>query len=181
MKHPGLKEEYLIHGKHTWGDCRLNPRSESYDPPRPYFKNNVQRQNDNYQSQNFQNRNQNFQNRNSNQRQSQLQNSGRQGQRHHYLNQGNNNGEQQSPLGRGVERQFFGTLALCLIPLAKKKRNIFLYQLSLVLLAILKSLAPLGAGVIVIAPLPERLPGLIEGPLRPHSSFEYMCLVINLL
>ena len=29
------------------------------------------------------------------------------------------------------------------------------------------SLAPLGAGVNVIAPLPERLPGLIEGSSRP--------------
>ena len=38
---------------------------------------------------------------------------------------------------------------------------------------ILNSLAPLGAGVSVIAPLPERLPGLIEGSLRSQSSFEY--------
>ena len=35
---------------------------------------------------------------------------------------------------------------------------------------ILKALAPLGAGVSVIAPLPERLPGLIEGSLRSQSS-----------
>ena len=54
------------------------------------------------------------------------------------------------------------------------RRNIFfLRQLALVLLAILKALAPLGAGVSVIAPLPERLPGLIEGSLRPQSSLEY--------
>ena len=37
----------------------------------------------------------------------------------------------------------------------------------------IESLGPLGAGVSVIAPLPERLPGLIEGSLRPQSSFEY--------
>ena len=44
---------------------------------------------------------------------------------------------------------------------------------SLALWAILNSLAPLGAEVSVIAPLLERLPGLIEGSLRPQSSFEY--------
>ena len=69
-----------------------------------------------------------------------------------------------------------------------KRRNIFSFgQISvvlamyLVLRAILNSLAPLGAGVSVIAPLPERLPGLIEGSLRPQSSFEYVCLVVNSL
>ena len=46
--------------------------------------------------------------------------------------------------------------------------------------AILNSLAPLGAGVSAIAPLPDRLPGLIEGSSRPQSSFEYVCLVVNL-
>ena len=60
-KNPGLKEECPIYGGHTLGDCRLNPRSESYDPPKPYFKNDVQRQNDNYQGQNSQNRNRHFQ------------------------------------------------------------------------------------------------------------------------
>ena len=40
----------------------------------------------------------------------------------------------------------------------------------LVLWAILNSLSP---GVSVIAPLLEQLPGLIEGSLRPQSSFEY--------
>ena len=34
-------------------------------------------------------------------------------------------------------------------------------------------LGPVGGWVSVIAPLPERLPGLIEGSLRPQSSFEY--------
>ena len=43
----------------------------------------------------------------------------------------------------------------------------------------IKALAPLGAGFSVIAPLPERLPGLIEESLRPQSSFEYMYLVVN--
>ena len=47
--------------------------------------------------------------------------------------------------------------------------------------AILKALAPLGAGVTVIAPLPERLLGLIEGSLRPQSSFEYVYLVVKSL
>ena len=65
-----------------------------------------------------------------------------------------------------------GAWALCLNPLAEEE-TFFLRQLALVLLAILKALAPLGAGVSVIAPLPERLPGLIEGSLRPQSSFEY--------
>ena len=51
-KHPGLKEECPNHEGHISGDCRLYPRSESYDPPKAYFKNNVQRQNDNYQGQN---------------------------------------------------------------------------------------------------------------------------------
>ena len=36
---------------------------------------------------------------------------------------------------------------------------------SLVLWAILNSLAPMGAGVSAIVPLPERLPGLIEESL----------------
>ena len=63
------------------------------------------------------------------------------------------------------------------IPLRKKK-DFLLRQLSLVLLAILKVLAPLGAGVSVIAPLPERLLGLIGGSLWPQSSLEYMCLVV---
>ena len=80
-------------------------------------------------------------------------------------------------LGRGVECRFFGAQALCLIPLAEEE-TFFLRQLSLVLLAILKALAPLGAGVSVITPLPERLPVLIEESLRPQSSFEYMCLVV---
>ena len=74
------------------------------------------------------------------------------------------------------------------------RRNFFLFasseQLSVALAmhlarwsyrAILNSLAPLGAGVSVIAPLPERLPGLIEGSSRPQSSFEYVCLVVNSL
>ena len=66
------------------------------------------------------------------------------------------------PLGRGVERQFFRASALCSDPLTEEEA-FFLRQLALVLLAILKALAPLVAGVSVIAPLPERLPGLIEG------------------
>ena len=74
------------------------------------------------------------------------------------------------------------------------RRNFFLFassdQLSVALAmhlarwsyrAILNALAPLGAGVGIIAPLPERLPGLIEGSLRPQSSFEYVCLVVNSL
>ena len=36
----------------------------------------------------------------------------------------------------------------------------------------IEHLGPLGAGVSVAAPLPERLPGLIEGSSRPQSSFE---------
>ena len=55
------------------------------------------------------------------------------------------------PLARGVERQLFGASALCSNPLAEEE-NCFLRQLALVLLAILKALAP--------------------------SSFEYMCLVV---
>ena len=58
------------------------------------------------------------------------------------------------------------------------RRNFFLFasseQLSVALamhlarwsyMAILHALAPLGTGVRIIAPLPERLPGLIEGSL----------------
>ena len=45
--------------------------------------------------------------------------------------------------------------------------------MHLVLRAILNTLAPLGAGGSVTAPLPEQLPGLIEGFSRPQSSFEY--------
>ena len=95
-KNLNAKEECPVHGGHTWGDCRLNPRSENYDPPKPYFRNN-QRQNDNFQGQTNQNCNQNFLNRNNNQRQNQGQNSGQQDQRHHYLNQDNNDGGQQDP------------------------------------------------------------------------------------
>ena len=84
------------------------------------------------------------------------------------------------PLGQGVERQLFGASALCSNPLADEE-TFFLRQLALVLLAILKAVAPLGAGVSVITPLPERLPVLIEESLRPQSSFEYMCLVVNSL
>ena len=85
------------------------------------------------------------------------------------------------PLGRGVERQFFGAWALCSSPLAEEE-TFFLRQLSLVPLAIMKTWAPLGAGVTsAIAPLPEPLPGLVEGSLRPQSSFEYMCLAVNSL
>ena len=84
------------------------------------------------------------------------------------------------PLCRGVERQLFGASALCSNPLAEEE-TFFLRQIALVLFAILKALAPLGARVSVITPLPERLPGLIEGSLRPQSSFEYVCLVVNLL
>ena len=61
---------------------------------------------------------------------------------------------------REDERKGQSSKAPCLIPAATLK-------------TILKALAPLGAGVSVIAPLPERLPGLIEGSLRPQSSFEY--------
>ena len=67
------------------------------------------------------------------------------------------------PLGRGAERQLSGALALRSNPLAEEET--FFRQLSLVLLAILKALAQLGTGVSVIAPLPERLLGLIEGSL----------------
>ena len=61
---------------------------------------------------------------------------------------------------REDERKRQASKALCSIPAATLK-------------AILKALAPLGAGISVIAPLPERLPELIEGSLRPQSSFEY--------
>ena len=76
---------------------------------------------------------------------------------------------------------------------SRKKEYFFLHQLRpslrrlgdisglLVSWAILNSLVLLGARVSVIAPLPERLPGLIEGSLQPQSSFEYMCLVVNSL
>ena len=36
----------------------------------------------------------------------------------------------------------------------------------------IESLGPVGGQISVIAPLPERLPGLIEGSLRPQPSFE---------
>ena len=62
---------------------------------------------------------------------------------------------------REDERKGQASMAPCSVPAATLK-------------AILNSLAPLGAGVSVSAPLPERLPGLIEGPLRPQSSFEYI-------
>ena len=51
------------------------------------------------------------------------------------------------PLGRGVERQFFGASASCSNPPAEEQ-TFFLRQLALVLLAILKALAPLGAGLV---------------------------------
>ena len=53
---------------------------------------------------------------------------------------------------REDKRKGQASKAPCLIPAATLK-------------AILNSLAPLGAGVSVIDPLPERLPGLIEGSL----------------
>ena len=37
----------------------------------------------------------------------------------------------------------------------------------------IESLGPVGGRVSVIAPLLERLPGLIGGSLRPQSSFKY--------
>ena len=76
----------------------------------------------------------------------------------------NNHNNPIRPLGRGVERQFFGALAPCSNPLAEEE-TFFLRQLALLLLAILKALAPLGDGVSGSAPLPERLPGVIEGSL----------------
>ena len=51
------------------------------------------------------------------------------------------------PLGRGVERQFFRASALCSDPLTEEEA-FFLRQLALVLLAILKALASLGAGLV---------------------------------
>ena len=81
------------------------------------------------------------------------------------------------PRGQTPVLRNFGTV----FDSPRGRRNIFLCQLLLVLLATLKALAPLGAGVSLITPLPERLPGLIEGSLRPQSSFEYMCLVVNSL
>ena len=53
---------------------------------------------------------------------------------------------------------------MCSSPLAEEETS-FLCQLALVLLAILKNLGPVGGRVSVIAPLPERLLGLIEGSL----------------
>ena len=53
---------------------------------------------------------------------------------------------------REDERKGQASKALCSIPAATLK-------------AILNSLAPLDARVSVIAPLPEQLPGLIEGSL----------------
>ena len=62
---------------------------------------------------------------------------------------------------REDERKGQAPKAPCLIPAATLK-------------AIMKALAPLGAENSVITPLPERLlPGLIEGSLRPQSSFGY--------
>ena len=81
-------------------------------------------------------------------------------------------------LGRGVERQLFGASALCSNPLAEGE------TCSSPALAgpigNIESLGPVGGLGLhsVIAPLPERLPGLIEGSLRPQSSFVYMCLVV---
>ena len=72
-------------------------------------------------------------------------------------------------LDREDERKGYASKAPCLVPAATFRQ------------AILKALAPMGAGVSVIAPLPERLPGLVEGSLRPQSSFEYVCLVVNSL
>ena len=84
--------------------------------------------------------------------------------------QGSNKGfetvNQPGLVDREDERKGHASKAPCLIPAATFRK------------AILNSLAPFGTGVNVIAPLPERLLGLIEGPLRPQSSFEYMCLVV---
>ena len=52
-----------------------------------------------------------------------------------------------TPLGRGVKRQLFGALASRSNPLAEEE-TFFLRQLALVLLAILKALAPFGAGLV---------------------------------
>ena len=69
------------------------------------------------------------------------------------------------PLGRGAECQPFGASALCSNPLTEEEKNFFASSHWSYILAILKALAPLGAGASVIAPLPERLLGLIDGSL----------------
>ena len=67
-------------------------------------------------------------------------------------------------LGRGVERQFFGASASCSNPLAEEE-TFFSSPARAGPIGDIESLGPVGGQVSVIAPLPERLPGLIEGSL----------------
>ena len=53
------------------------------------------------------------------------------------------------------------------------RRNIFSSPARAGPIGNIESLGPVGGRVSVIAPLPERLPGLVEGSLRPQSSLEY--------
>lgn len=42
---PNVTDPCPVHGGgHTWGDCRLNPRSNNYDPPKPYRREQQQYQ-----------------------------------------------------------------------------------------------------------------------------------------
>ena len=57
---PNVTDTCPIHGGHTWGECRLNPRSQNYDPPKPYNRgNNDQQQQQQGQQGNYRGRNSN--------------------------------------------------------------------------------------------------------------------------
>ena len=75
------------------------------------------------------------------------------------------------PLGRGVEHRFFGASASCSNHLAEEE--IYSSPARAGPIDNIESLGPVGGRVSVIASLPERLPGLVEGSLRPQFSFEY--------
>ena len=77
------------------------------------------------------------------------------------------------PLGREVERQLFGASALCSNPLAEEE-TFFLRQLALVLLAILKALAPLGTGLVssLLVVSPDRTCAGARGGHRRHTIYQ---------
>ena len=77
------------------------------------------------------------------------------------------------PLGRGVERQLFGASALCSNPLAEEE-TCFLRQLALVLLAISKALALLGAGLVSSLPYRSNYQGSLKGHYD-HSLLSGTC------
>ena len=67
------------------------------------------------------------------------------------------------PLGQGVERQFFEASASCSNPLPEE--GFFSSPARAGPIGNIESLGPVGGRVSVTAPLPERLPELIEGSL----------------